>query len=248
MINPIINDIKEETRKIEKQEKVKVLFLIESGSRAWGWASEDSDYDIRGVFVQDYTNFNLKDQITKTIGDLDIVLWDLKKFLKLMLNSNPSVWEWLSSELIYAENSLRKELMKMFMGKFSPYKLKKHYLSMARQNFEKYINTGKETANLKKYVYVLRSVACVLFIEKNNLPPPKDYKKIIKYLPKNIQEFFEKIIKNKTSSESTEGKRNKEVDSYIVSFWHRTIEKAESKFNENKLEMIFKEQAKKFRI
>ena len=195
-----------ETRKIEKDENVRVLFLIESGSRGWGWESEDSDYDVRGVFVQDYLVVrDIREQIDRVVGELDISLWDFRKFLKLMINSNPSVWEWLSSDIVYVDSELRDILKKIFERDFSLFKLKKHYVSMARQNFEKYINRTEDEANLKKYVYVLRSVACVLWIEKHETPPPKNYSEVIGLLPKDIGIFFEKIIVDKQKSESLMG-------------------------------------------
>lgn len=75
-------------KKIEKEENVKILFLIESGSSAWGWESEDSDYDVRGVYIQDYLVVqHIKEQIDRKISHFDITLWDFRKFLRLMRNS-----------------------------------------------------------------------------------------------------------------------------------------------------------------
>jgi len=234
MKNKILQQIKE----IEEQEDIKVLFLIESGSRAWGWESEDSDYDIRGIYVQNYNQFkDLKNQINLVSGDLDIELWDLKKFLTLMRKSNPSVWEWLSSDIIYLDNPIREELKKEFVKGCSRFALKKHYVSMARQNFQKYINQIGDTANLKKYIYVLRSIACINYIEDSGLPPPKNYKKVIFLLPDNLNRFFEKIVEDKKKSEFLEGKRNYEAEQYIVSFFDKQFERDNSKFT--KLRELF---------
>jgi len=228
-------------RDIEKEEKVKVLFLIESGSRGWGWESEDSDYDIRGVFIQDYLKFTeIKEQIDREKGDLDITLWDLRKFFRLMVKSNPSVWEWLSSDIIYLENPLRRKLKRIFLKNFSEYSLKKHYVSMAKQNFDKYINNEKENANLKKYVYVLRSVACVTWIEKYKTPPPKNYKKILKLFPKYVKDFFEKVVKDKRKSENLVGPRNKKVENFIESYFDKNFDKDGSTFKAGKLNKLFK--------
>lgn len=231
------NQIIDAVKKIEKDEDIKVLFLIESGSRAWGWESEDSDYDIRGVYIQNHNVFKeLKSQISKKIEKsgnfLDIELWDLKKFLTLMTKSNPSVWEWLSSDIIYLDNPIREELKNEFIHGCSKFALKKHYVSMARQNFNKYINQIGDTANLKKYVYVLRSTACVCYIDKVCSPPPKNYKKVINYLPKDLFIFFEKIVNDKKKSESLDGKRNYEAEQYIVSFFDKTFERDISKFKD----------------
>ena len=240
-LNKMKKQVLEEITKIEKEEDIKVIFLIESGSRAWGWESDDSDYDVRGVFIQDYNTFKEgKKQINKVVGDLDIELWDLKKFFKLMVDSNPSLWEWLGSDINYLDNSLFNSLKEIYEESFNKYKMKKHYLSMARQNFEKYINKAGDKANLKKYVYVLRSIACINFIKKEGLPPPKNYKDVINYLPEDIREFFEKIISDKRESESLEGCRNKVVEKYVISFWNEDFERDEDKFDVEKLESIFK--------
>jgi len=231
------NQIIDAVKKIEKDEDIKVLFLIESGSRAWGWESEDSDYDIRGVYIQNHNVFKeLKSQISKKIEKsgktLDIELWDLKKFLTLMIKSNPSCWEWLSSDIIYLDNPIREELKKEFSIHCSLCSLKKHYGSMAKQNFHKYINQIGDMANLKKYVYVLRSIACINYIEGERSPPPKAYYRVISYLPKRENEFFERIIKEKVKSESLKGKRDLEVEKYIISFFDKTFERDISKFKD----------------
>ncbi|MEK6897121.1 MAG: nucleotidyltransferase domain-containing protein [Nanoarchaeota archaeon] len=232
-------------RGIEKEEKIKILFLIESGSRAWNWASDDSDYDVRGVFIQDYLVYDgIKKQIERKIGDLDIVLWDLKKFLVLMKKSNPSVWEWLSSDIIYLDNPLRKELKSIFIKHFSKYALKKHYSSMAKQNFHKYINGVGDTANLKKYVYVLRSIACIIWIEKYATPPPKKHQELLHLLPKNIKKFFQGVIKKKEKSESTEGNRNKEVEKFVISYFDKKYPIDNSNFSDKELNKLFKKTIK----
>ena len=230
-------------KKIEKENNIKTLFLIESGSRAWGWESKDSDYDIRGVFIQDYLSLDYKYQINKKVKNLDIELWDLKKFLNLFKKSNPTCWEWLSSDIIYKDSIIRLILSQMFSKNFSKYSLKKHYVSMARQNFEKYIKIS-DKANLKKYVYILRSIACVNYIEENKTPPPKNYTLVLLYLPENVREFFVKIINDKRKSEKLKGKRNRDVENYIVSYFNKVFKVDKSKFDDIKLNNILKEYGK----
>ena len=234
--------MKEIIEQIEKEENIKVLFLLESGSRAWGFESEDSDYDIRGVFIQDYLRFDeTKSQIDRVIGEADITLWDLKKFLRLMVKSNPSVWEWLSSNIIYIEHPLRKTLKYMFEREFNKYALQKHYISMAKQNFHKYINEIGDKANLKKYIYILRSLACASYIEKNGLPPPKNYKETIGLLPNNIQTFFVNIIEEKKRTESMEGTRNPEAEKFIQTFFDLELKEDKSNFDIDYINRLFKE-------
>ena len=228
-------------KQIEQEENIKILFLIESGSRAWDWESKDSDYDIRGVFVQDYLKVtDIKTQIDRKIDDKDITLWDLRKFLQLMIKSNPSVWEWLSSNVVYLEHPIRLKLKKLFETCFSTYALKKHYSSMARQNFEKYINEIGDKANLKKYVYVLRSIVCVDWIEKYGTPPPKKHQELLHLLQPDIKKFFNEIVRKKKKSESTEGSRNPQAEAFIMSHFNKEFEKDKSKFDLDEINSIFK--------
>jgi len=235
----MLNKINKVIEEIEKEEDIKVILLVESGSRAWGWKSKDSDYDLRGVFVKKDTIFNEKLQINRKIKNLDIELWNFKKFLRLMSLSNPSVWEWLSSDIVYINNGIKELLHINFLTNCSLYTLKKHYVSMARQNFEKYINQIGDKANLKKYTYVLRSIACVNYIEERNSPPPKHYKYVIKYLPKEVREFCKEVIRKKKESENLTGNRNKLIEKYIISFWNKDFERDKSNFDLEWLERVY---------
>ena len=97
-----------ELKKIEEQKNVKIIMAIESGSRAWGFASPDSDYDVRFIYVrkeEDYLKLEkTRDVIEWKLDDvLDINGWDIKKALQLLHNSNPTVFEWCASPIVYWE-------------------------------------------------------------------------------------------------------------------------------------------------
>lgn len=88
-------------REIEEKEKVHILLAVESGSRAWGFASPDSDYDVRFIYIrpkEDYLRLeSIRDVIELPINDvLDINGWDLQKTLRLLYKSNPTLFEWFS--------------------------------------------------------------------------------------------------------------------------------------------------------
>ncbi len=98
--------IKEQLRRIEDAENIKILLAVESGSRAWGFASPDSDYDVRFVYIrslEDYLRLDAtRDVIELPIDDvLDINGWDLQKTLRLLHKSNPTLFEWFSSPIVY---------------------------------------------------------------------------------------------------------------------------------------------------
>jgi predicted nucleotidyltransferase len=95
---------------IEDEEGVRIFFACESGSRAWGFPSSDSDYDVRFLYLHPtewYLSVNLehkRDVIERPIsGDLDINGWDLRKALILLRKGNPPLMEWLGSPIIYRE-------------------------------------------------------------------------------------------------------------------------------------------------
>ena len=102
-------EILSKLKKIEKEHNVKIIWAIESGSRAWGFESEDSDYDIRGMHIgkkEDYLGlFQPLFQINLSEGELDIESWDIRKFSELILKSNPQIAEWLRSPIIYRDSN-----------------------------------------------------------------------------------------------------------------------------------------------
>jgi predicted nucleotidyltransferase len=96
--------ILEELKRIEKEEGVRILYACESGSRAWGFPSKDSDYDVRFIYIRPvdwYVSiYDKRDVIERPISDmLDINGWDLRKALNLFRKSNPPLLEWLKSTM-----------------------------------------------------------------------------------------------------------------------------------------------------
>jgi predicted nucleotidyltransferase len=207
-----------EIKKLEKENNVKILWAVESGSRAWEFSSEDSDYDIRCMHVgkeKCYLSLHPpKKQINLMQGELDIESWDIKKFTELSLKSNPQIAEWLRSPMIYIDSPIRKKFKKLFDKGCSLEYLRQHYLSMAKQNYYKYLGKDRKD-NCKKYLYVLRAIACANFIERKKKIPPLPYEKVILYLPKKIQSFFLECIKQKNKTEKALIKTNKEVIEFI---------------------------------
>ena len=117
--------ILEKLKEIEKANNIKILFACESGSRAWGFPSPDSDYDVRFVYVRNIEDYlsvrEHKDQLSFPITDvLDVYGWDLKKVLMLMNKSNTTIFEWLQSPQIYfEEEGFREALWKVSQNFFS---------------------------------------------------------------------------------------------------------------------------------
>lgn len=127
--------------------------------KASGFASPDSDYDVRFLYVrtrEDYLQLDpLRDVIEQPINDLlDINGWDLQKALRLMYKSNLTLFEWLKSPIIYMETEFADEMRRVMSDYFSVKHSLYHYISMAEGNYKKYLRT--EMVKAKKYFYVLR--------------------------------------------------------------------------------------------
>ena len=98
--------IKEKLEEIERDKNVKIIHAVESGSRAWGFASPDSDYDVRFIYVcqkNDYLKLEtVKDTIDWELDEiLDINGWDVRKILQHFHKSNATVFEWANSPIVY---------------------------------------------------------------------------------------------------------------------------------------------------
>ena len=173
------NSIREALGKVEAEYDVRVLFAVESGSRAWGFASPDSDYDVRFVYVHPrdwYLSIReRRDVIERELpGDLDLAGWDLRKALGLLAKSNPSLHEWLGSPTVYAQDeAFMAEFRPLAAAWLLPSALLKHYLSMARSNWNAYLQ--EERVARKKYLYALRPILAARWIEEERGAPPTPF-------------------------------------------------------------------------
>lgn len=165
----------EKLAEIERTENITILHAVESGSRAWGFPSPDSDYDVRFIYVRN-PEFYLKlektrDVIELPINDmLDINGWDLDKTLRLPHSSNPTLFEWMSSPVVYKQTDFIHQLQPIMDNYFSCKSGLYHYLSMAEGNYRDYLKGDMVKA--KKYFYVLRPIlACRWILHKHTKPP-----------------------------------------------------------------------------
>lgn len=168
--------IEETLTRIELEERVTVLFACESGSRGWGFASPDSDYDVRFIYVNRLpwylTVMPGRDVIERPIsGDLDVAGWDLRKALRLLQKSNPTLLEWLRSPITYrAHVDVLNELRQLAVSHFSEVSGYHHYLSMAKKNFREHLRG--DVVRYKKYFYVLRPLLAARWIRDGRGAPP----------------------------------------------------------------------------
>jgi len=167
--------IKNKLEKIEKEYGIIILYSCESGSRAWGFPSPDSDYDVRFIYsrpIEEYLTIKpKKDHLSFPINDeLDIYGWDISKVLHLITRSNTTPFEWLQSPVIYKEDTTFKdELWTLCQSYFCPRSNIHHYLGIARGAME---TIEGEDIKIKKLFYVLRPTLAALWCaEKNTIAP-----------------------------------------------------------------------------
>ncbi len=139
----------------------KPLFYIESGSRLWGIASPDSDYDVRGFHLQSkqqYFDFKEHPDIIEIMdGDFDFVSYDIDKMFGLLAKSNPTVLEWLRGHIIYYNvlpdwTKIQNDIIENFDFKALFY----HYLSLSKGNIS-LMETGKKFT-YKTVFYCIRGL------------------------------------------------------------------------------------------
>jgi uncharacterized protein len=175
-----------EIKKIEEQYEVKICLAVESGSRAWGFPSKDSDYDVRFIYVHKkdwYLSIDQKpDVIELPINDLlDINGWEVTKALRLFRKSNPPLMEWLHSGIVYYQAFSLVDQMKTIQNQvFLPQSALYHYLNMAKGNFRDYLRNDE--VKIKKYFYVLRPVLACVWIERFNTVPPIAFQTLVEEL------------------------------------------------------------------
>lgn len=193
--------ISEKLREIEVKEHIKIIMAMESGSRAWGFESPDSDYDVRFIYVRNREEYlrldGVRDVIEWQLDDvLDINGWDVKKALQLLYKSNPTVFEWCASPIVYRSSVEFKRLKELLPVYFSKKKGLYHYWHMAETNYREYLKTDE--VRIKKYFYVLRPLLAARWILDYSCPPPMLFSELIKKeLDDTLKPEVDKLLKMK---------------------------------------------------
>ncbi len=212
---------------IERNQDVRVLYACDAGSRTWGYESPDSDYDVKFVYIRplksylglgktpDTLDWRIESGNIDLKGDFDGSGWDICKFLRLMRTSNPSVFEWLSSDAIYREDSEWYRVRKASRDCFSPKKIAYHYYGMAKNQDFKHIKSGRVTR--KKYMYIIRSILAARWALRRYAPAPMDLKTL---LDAHLEPYLRPVVDDLLASRADEPegtiiKRIKDLDEWI---------------------------------
>lgn len=194
---------------IERREGVRVLLAIESGSRAWGFASPDSDYDVRFLYVRPASWYlsiqSRRDVIEQPItSELDVSGWDIRKALALLCKPNPVLLEWMESPIVYrmdrAALARLREIAALTLSRPAQYR---HYWHLGQQQMRRVIEKHDEVA-LKKYFYLIRPAATLAWMRAHrDKRVPMDLPSLLDgiKLPRGVAAAIEDLLarKRKTS-------------------------------------------------
>ena len=212
------DEIKKELLRLELQHDIKILYAVESGSRAWGFASTDSDWDVRYIYIHQldwYLKIDEKKDNQEEIlpNDIDLAGWELKKALRLFRKSNPPLLEWLRSPIVYQQQfSIADKLRNLTEEFFNPKSCLHHYLHMAEGNYREYLQ--KDNVRVKKYFYVLRPILACDSIKQTNTMAPMEFQKLV---DSQVTDQFVKIeIQNLLTRKMSGEELNEEPKNQIL--------------------------------
>jgi len=192
MNGPIPSGIRDEIlgrlHAAEREHGVRILLAIESGSRAWGFASPNSDYDVRFIYARPadwYLSVDLEERRDvieyPIVDDIDLNGWDVRKALRLFWRSNPAFVEWIHSPIVYIDDGAFAPAARALLPEvYSPASGIHHYRSMAKATQRAYLRS--EQVSLKKYFYALRPLLAVRWIERHGSAPPIEFAKMLHLL------------------------------------------------------------------
>lgn len=209
----ILREINEKLDEIERKEHVRILHAVESGSRAWGFASPDSDYDVRFVYVrmrEDYLSIEEpRDVIEYQLDEvLDINGWDLKKALKQFAKGNATLFEWSGSPVVYRTTPAWEKIREVSKRYFSEKTAVCHYYGTANSTYREYLQG--EMVRYKKYFYALRPLLAAEYIEKYHEAPPVLFEELLRMeLPAEFRKALDELLEVK--KRTTEKEENPQM-------------------------------------
>lgn len=242
-----------ELKKLEEEKDIKILYAVESGSRAWGFASTDSDWDVRFLYIHrpewylsiDDKKDNMEEILPNTI---DLAGWDLRKSLKLFRKSNPALLEWLRSPLVYLEQySTADKLRELSKDYFNPKSCTYHYLNMAYGNYRDYLQT--DMVRVKKYFYVLRPILACKWIENEHSMAPMEFKTLVEtqVKDKELLTAIENLLARKMAGEELDKEpKIKVINDFVeseIEYFNKIVKQYETEIKPitEKLDKLFRE-------
>ena len=233
-IDPAVRrKIEERLDAVETTDGVRLLMAVESGSRAWGFPSPDSDYDVRFVYVRSRDWYLAlepgRDVIEHPIVDeIDLNGWDVRKALGLLLKSNAVVSEWMKSPIRYrADDPFVDKLVALADDLLDPRALAHHYANLGRAASNRWLDQPGDVP-AKKYFYALRPALAVRALRLDpTARPPMNLQRLVGVtdLPTSIVMQIDELIEAKSrTNEHSNGTRISEIDALIADELGRVAE------------------------
>lgn len=212
--------VPQKLREIEEAYQIKVLFAAESGSRSWRTAGQDSDFDVRFIYIRrprEYLRLEpMRDVLEFPIEDgWDMSGWDLDKTLRLLYKGNPRIYEWFHSPIIYTDRDFARRFEPIMNQYFSEKNAVYHYLNMAKHVKAKFLQ--EDAVRVKKYLYGLHPLMAAQWVLDRHTPPPVVYRELMDaVLPESLRPDVEALIEQKVlHPEQKRMPRHPEIDRYI---------------------------------
>lgn len=225
-------NILERLSEIESRYDVKVLLAVESGSRAWGFASKDSDYDVRFVYIHRKEWYlqllEGRDVIEELDSDgvMDFAGWDLKKALLLMGKGNCGFAEWLNSPTIYCrDDDFFQGISSLKSDYFRKISAVNHYYHMAMNHDKRYLE--KRGCEMKRFMYHLRGLLAAKWAAIYGTYPPVLFDELVERMVKEdkIKTEIGKLVELKRESR---GHNTTIVNDDLVNYANRIAVEMES--------------------
>lgn len=221
--NEVHQRVRHALAQIESERNVRVLYACESGSRAWGFPSRNSDYDVRFIYVHQRDWYlsveDRRDVIEVPIADdLDVSGWELRKALRLLRKSNPPLFEWLKSPIVYRHDPVfAAEFGTVATEFYSARRCFTHYLHMAFGNWRQYLQ-GHEQVRLKKYLYVFRPLLACRWIERGYGQAPMPFAQLMAGVleESDVRQALDDLLVRKRAGEELDAEPPVEVLSRFI--------------------------------
>lgn len=220
--HPQAQHIRRALRRLAHDRGIEILFACESGSRAWDFASTDSDWDIRFIYRRPIDAYLQllpgRDTLEHMEDPLDFAGWDFLKALRLAAKSNPALLEWLRSPIVYLESPAIAQLRDV-MQVFDPRAVMHHYASLAERQVKAYW-APRKPVRFKKYLYALRPLLCISWMRNHHyqMPPISFHElRVDVALPRAVAREVDTLLRMKAGTTEIEGKgRFKALDRFIM--------------------------------
>lgn len=192
---------------LQSQHKIRILYACESGSRAWGFPSPDSDYDVRFIYAHDlnwYLSLKArKDTLDLPISEqLDMGGWEICKTLNLLKRSNVPLLEWVQSPVVYtATEPFLSGLQELCVDNFSPVAAMHHYLSMSQRYLQ--ACTAGQAVRMKTYFYAIRTTLAGIWIRELGTMPPTELPEMLGITKEDVRDRIRELICIKAGQEES---------------------------------------------